>query len=211
MKAVKFTFDTHFGNPHSGAGRSTQAPLRLRRSYSPEEIEALQETARNEGRSESQMQMQAAIAATVSQIAGALSHAIRHMDEEVETIRAEAAQFAFSAAKQLAGAALKTAPQEEIAEALRHALHYAVGEHRILVAVAPSLLPGIEERLTEVAAREGFEGRIQIAADPMLSGADCRLEWRGGGMERAAQHIEKALADLIARRFPPDNQTLMRE
>jgi hypothetical protein len=34
-----------------------------------------------------------------------------------------------------------------------------------------------------------------------LSGADCRLEWRGGGIERSHSLIETALADLIVRRF----------
>ena len=39
-------------------------------------------------------------------------------------------------------------------------------------------------------------------SDTMLSGADCRIEWRGGGVERALGNIENTLSELIARRFP---------
>jgi L-alanine-DL-glutamate epimerase-like enolase superfamily enzyme len=35
-----------------------------------------------------------------------------------------------------------------------------------------------------------------------MANADCRIEWRGGGVERAQSAIESALADLVARRFP---------
>ncbi len=40
-----------------------------------------------------------------------------------------------------------------------------------------------------------------IAADPAMQGADCRIEWRGGGAERSEQTIEEALNALIVRRF----------
>jgi flagellar assembly protein FliH len=40
-----------------------------------------------------------------------------------------------------------------------------------------------------------------MAADPGISGADCRIEWRGGGSERSEAAIEAALDALIARRF----------
>ena len=40
-----------------------------------------------------------------------------------------------------------------------------------------------------------------LAADPAIAGADCRIEWRGGGSERSEAAIEAALDALIARRF----------
>jgi flagellar assembly protein FliH len=40
-----------------------------------------------------------------------------------------------------------------------------------------------------------------VAADPAMTGADCRIEWRGGGAERSEAAIEEALTALITRRF----------
>jgi hypothetical protein len=41
-----------------------------------------------------------------------------------------------------------------------------------------------------------------LAADPAVTGADCRIEWRGGGAERSEAVIEAALDRLIAGHFP---------
>jgi flagellar assembly protein FliH len=198
-KAIKFTFDTHFGGP---AEDNAAAAARSRKSYSGEEIETIRNLARDEGRKDGDVRAAQAIAASIGQVAAAVLAGIRAMDSEIETIRAEAAGLALAAAKKLAGAALASAPEAEIAEALRAALHQAVGEPRVLVKTPPALAEKIEARAAEIAAQEGYEGRVQFVADAGLAGTDCRMEWQGGGMERAEQAIEQAIADLITRRFP---------
>ena len=45
-----------------------------------------------------------------------------------------------------------------------------------------------------------------IAADPLITGADCRIEWRGGGSERSEAAIEAALDTLITRRFSQNSE-----
>ena len=77
----------------------------------------------------------------------------------------------------------------------------------MVVKTTPKLASAIEARAAAIAAEQGFDGRVQIVADPKLTGADCRLEWRGGGLERAHSVIDAALADLIARRFASANKT----
>jgi len=59
----------------------------------------------------------------------------------------------------------------------------------------------LQPRIAEIAQEEGYEGRVQISADPNIRGADCRIEWRGGGAERSEAALEAALAELISRRF----------
>lgn len=194
--SVKFTFDTDFDD----RARDT-ADTRTRKSLSPEEIELLKQDAREEGRKHADVLANQAVAASIGQVAAAMLTAIESMDDEVERLRAEAAELALAAAKKLAGAALNHAPEAEIAEALHVALHQAIGEARVVVKTPPALAKAIEARAVEIAAEQGFEGRIQIAGDSTLSGADCRIEWRGGGVERSHSMIENALADLIVRRF----------
>jgi flagellar assembly protein FliH len=198
-KAVKFTFDTHFdgNNP-----RNKKAEVRSRKSYSAEEIDAMKYEAREEGRTDGDVRASHAIAASIGQVAAAVLAAIQAMDGEIEIIRAEAARLAITAAKKLAHAALASAPEAEIEEALRVALHQAIGEPRVVVKTAPILAHKIQEQADEIAHHEGYEGRMQFVPDDGLSNADCRIEWRGGGIERSQSAIENALADLMARRFP---------
>ena len=200
MKAVKFTFDTSFdGATPQEAARSN---ARSRKSYSAAEIETLRVSAYEEGRQSGDVRAAQALAASIGQVAAAVVQAIAAM----EVIRGEAADLAFLCAKKLAGAALKHAPEAEIAETLRIALHQAAGEPRVVVNAPPALAHALEARAAEIAAQEGFDGRMQFVSDPSLHDADCRIEWRGGGIEHAVHRIEEALAEAIARRFPPRNK-----
>lgn len=194
---AKFTFDTHF----DAGGPSKSEPARARKSYSLAEIEGLREESREEGKKDGEVRAAQAIAASTARVAAAIHTAIQAMDAEIETIRAESAALALAAARKLAGAALRSAPEAEIAEVLKAALHEAVGEPRIVVKTAPELSAAMEASVAALAAEQGFEGRIQFAPDAALSNADCRIEWRNGGIERAYKVIDDGLAELIARRF----------
>ena len=198
-RTVKFTFDTHFDGPNP---RNEKSEARSRKSYSAEEIESMKREACEEGRRQGDVLATHAIAASIGQVAAAVHAAIQAMDGEIELIRAEAAALAVMAAKKLAHAALAAASEVEIEEALRVALHQAIGEPRVVVKTSPLLSQKIQERANEIAHQEGYEGRLQFVPDDGLANADCRIEWRGGGIERAQSAIESALADLMARRFP---------
>jgi flagellar assembly protein FliH len=195
--AKKFTFDTHFDSGEPGHGMGP----RLRKSYTLAEIDSIRAEAREEGKRDGDVRAGQALAVSVGQAAAAIRAAVEAMDAEVEAIRAEAAELALAAARKLACAALAAAPEAEIAEALRTALRQAIGEARLVVKTSPALAAAIEAKAAELAAEQGFEGRILFAPDAALKGADCRIEWQSGGIEFAYKHIDDGLAELIARRF----------
>jgi flagellar assembly protein FliH len=90
----------------------------------------------------------------------------------------------------------------EVEAALREALHQAIGEPRVTLRAAPGVAEALQARIAEIAHDEGFDGRVQIASEPTLRATDCRIEWRGGGVERSEAAIGDAIAALITRRFP---------
>jgi len=194
--AIKFTFDTDFDT----GGADPHDP-RARKAYTLDEIETIKREAREEGRRDGDVRATQAVAASISQVAAAVLSAIQAMDAEIEVIRSEAAALAVAAAKNLAGKALSLNPEAEIDEVLQAALHQAVGEPRVVVRTSPVLADRIQERANEIAAQEGYEGRMQFVADGALRNADCRIEWRGGGIERSQATIEQALDHLVSRRF----------
>jgi flagellar assembly protein FliH len=199
MTAPKFTFDTEFraeGDLLSNAARARQ-----KKAYTHDEIDAMCAKAREAGIKAGQVRAQEAIAAAVQQLAGALHGLLDQAHNEIETIRGEAAELAFAAARKLARSAIAIAPQAEVEAALREAIHQAIGEPRIVLKAAPAIAAALEPLNEEIATQEGFDGRIVISADPHMKGADCRIEWRGAGAEHSIDRIEAALAELIARRF----------
>ena len=199
MNAKKFTFDTEFRE--QGDLLSNAARARQKKSYSNDEIDALSTRARAEGIKAGQVRAMEAIAAGTLDMVSALRAVLDNAHNDIEIVRAEAAQVAIAAAKKLARAALAALPQAEVEAALREAMHQAIGEPRILLRASPAIAEAISTRLSEIAHDEGYDGRVQISADAALKGTDCRIEWRGGGAERNEGAIETVLSELITRRF----------
>jgi flagellar assembly protein FliH len=209
MGATKYTFDLEFrpeGDLISNAARARQ-----KKSYTHDEIDQLCARARTEGMKAGQVRAQEAIASGTLDVLNALRTALDGTRDDIESVRAEAAKIALMAARKLARAALAAMPQADVEAALRDAMHQAIGEPRILLRTTPEVAEALAERLSEIAHDEGYDGRVQISADPALKGTDCRIEWRGGGAERNESAIEAAINELIARRFDGVHTNLTEE
>ena len=193
--SAKFTFDTEFLADGDRAAPAARA--RQRRTLTVEELETMTADARQEGENaagvRASQQVERAIAALTISLRAALdtSHA------EIETLRAEAAVMALAMARKIAPAAIAICPAADVARALRQAMHPAIIEPRITLRAAPAVMALLEPAIAAIAHEEGYDGRVMLSPDPAFSGADCRIDWRGGGTERSQSAIEAALADLI--------------
>jgi len=198
-KSSKFTFDTEFRDGKDVISRAAQA--RRKQTLTTEEIESLCTSARNEGATSGQIRASENINQTIAALVISLRATLDQSHAVVEQIRAEATELAFAAAKKIAPKALAALPAGDVEAALRSAMHQAIGEPRVTLRAAPEVAAVLEPRIADIAHEEGYEGRVMIAADITIKGADCRIEWRGGGSERSEAAIEAALDVLIERRF----------
>ena len=201
----KFTFDTEFrpeGDLISNAARARQ-----RKVFTQEEIDQMFARARHEGLKAGQVRAAEAVAAAVADSAGAVRAALAGSHAEIEILREEAARIAVVAARKLAPVAIAAFPSGDVEAALREAMHQAIGEPRIVLRASQAVSEALSGNLAEIAHEEGFEGRIVAKADPGIAGADCRIEWRGGGAERSFAALEEAIGELITRRFAQSTQT----
>jgi len=196
---AKFTFDTEFVT--GGERRTAEAERRRKQTLTVEEIETLQAEAHAEGRSNAAARNAEATERALAALVIAVQAASGEAGAEIEKVRAEAAAIALAAAKKLAPAAIAALPHGDVEAALRAAMHQAIGEPRLVLRAAPEIAALIEPRLAAIAHDEGYDGRVIVTADPNFSGADCRIEWRGGGIERSFAEIEAALDQIIEQRF----------
>ncbi len=199
MSAQRFTFDTVFEGVRDVAADTARA--RKRHNLSQAQIDALKAEAHAEGIQAGEVRALEAIAAGASEAAEALREALARTANEIEALRAHSAAIALVAARKLARSALASFPAAEVEQSLRDAMHQAIAEPRITLRASPDVIEALKDRIAEIAEAEGFDGRVQIAADPALSNADCRIEWRGGGAERAEASLDEAIDQLIARHF----------
>lgn len=195
----KFTFDTVFDAQSDTVSEAAKA--RQKKSLTQGEIDTLRAEARAEGLRAGEIRAAEAVAAAANETANVLRTVLQRSSADIEAVRAEAAKLALVAARTLARSALDAMPASEVENVLRESLHQAIGEPRVVLRASPQVAEALQPRLSEIAHEEGYEGRVQISADPNIRGADCRIEWRGGGAERSEAALETALAELIARRF----------
>jgi len=195
----KFTFDTEFrpeGDLVSNAARARQ-----RKVLTQDEIDNMLSRAREQGIKTGQVRAAEATAAAVQQLCAIVQTSMGSVQNSLEQQRQEASALALVAAKKLAHVAVSQMPTADVEEALREALHQAVAEPRVVLRAAPNVIEAIKDKLEEISADMGYEGRLVATADPHIQGADCRIEWRGGGAERSMQHLEEAIAEVIDRRL----------
>ena len=197
--AAKFTFDTEFRGESDVV--STAARARKKQTLTVAELDAIQASARSEGENTAVTRTAQSLEQSIAALTISIRAALDTSHAEVEALRAEAATLALAMAKRIAPAALAALPTGDVEIALRQAMHQAIAEPRITLRATPAVAQELESRIADIAQEEGYEGRVLIAADPAMLGADCRIEWRGGGAERSEAAIEEALTALIAHRF----------
>jgi flagellar assembly protein FliH len=203
--ANKFTFDTEFRGQSDVVSDAARA--RQKKTMTAEEIDALKAESEALGSQAAQVKAAENIERTISALTLSLRAALDRSRAEIEALRSDAALLALAAAKKIAPAALAALPAGDVENALREAMHQAIGEPRITLRAAPEVIAALEGKVNAIAHEEGYDGRVMLAADPLINGADCRIEWRGGGSERSEAAIEAALDALITRRFSDSSET----
>ena len=141
--ARKFTFDTEFkpdGDIVSAAARARQ-----KKTLTNQELDDLRAAAVAEGLSDGQVRAAESLTSQVETLTAAIIRALNASHDEIEIVRAEAAALAFAAAKKLATAALAALPAADVEEALRQAMHQAIGEPRLTLRANPVVAEALAE------------------------------------------------------------------
>ncbi len=61
----------------------------------------------------------------------------------------------------------------------------------------PGIIGDIAPKLSRLAEKNDFEGKIAIHKDDSLGLSDCRIEWLNGGVEKNAAHAISQVEDLL--------------
>ncbi len=87
----------------------------------------------------------------------------------------------------------------EIEAVLGQCLESLKQEPRLVAYVHGARLDALQERLTQLSASNGFEGRVVLIGDDAMGESDCRVEWADGGVEREAGRIWRAIEEALTR------------
>ncbi|HUO23751.1 MAG TPA: flagellar assembly protein FliH [Caulobacteraceae bacterium] len=193
----KFILDTVF----EGDAVVYSAP-RPKRSYTPEEVEAIRAECFAEGQRSATARAEEAQAEALRQIALAAAGALGTLAAVAHEHRAGSARLAMAAARKIADAALDAFPQAPIDAALEALAREIEAVPRLVARVAPDRAEAVQAALAQTAAAAGYPGQIVARAEPSLSGAAFVLDWGDGSAafdpEQAAARVAHALDQALA-------------
>ncbi|HTK34809.1 MAG TPA: flagellar assembly protein FliH [Caulobacteraceae bacterium] len=191
-----FGFDTVFD------GDRVIEPVRPKRAYTPEEVEAMRTEAYAEGQGSAVARAEAEAAQALGEIAQAVQAALGALAEVAHEHRSGSARLAMAAARKIADAALDQFPEAPAAAALDALSREVEAAPRLLVLAAPADAPRLEKALDEAAARAGFPGQVVMKPEPGRARAAFMFDWGEGRAafdpEAAADRVSAALEAALA-------------
>jgi flagellar assembly protein FliH len=198
-QAVKFTFDTQFGDASVYASHEKRAQ--------GGQHEAELEKVRHEayaagfaaGEAEAEARMNRQVGDAMDELAANAASLLAALDAKAASMTAEAIALAFEAARKLAPALIETRPQTEIESVLRDCLSHLNREPHILLRISSSLVERLKETVDRMAMERGLSGRIILLGEPAMVEGNCVVEWADGGVVRDRNEIETEIGEIVAR------------
>ena len=191
----KFEFGTVFGD----AGQVTHAP-REKRSYTPEEVDAIRAEAHAAGESSALARAQMAQAAAVQALADAAQSGLSGLTDAIHAHKVAAVNLALICAQKIAAEALARFPEAPVTAAL-DALGQEIEQATRLVLFAREPSDELKAAAQEAAMLAGFGGAIQFRDQPGYPAGAFQAVWSDGraefNPEAVFQALERALNEAL--------------
>lgn len=153
-----------------------------------------------------------AIAAFDKEVAATLGAIAQHTAAIAKGIAAEAqaagksVDLALAIVRKLHPALVERQGLAEIESVLGQCLESLKQEPRLVAYVHSARLDALQERLAQLSAASGFEGRVVLIGDDAMGESDCRVEWADGGVEREAGRTWRAIEETLTRYVAVDDR-----
>lgn len=213
----KFLFDNDFGEapqstvggarPKAARGGAGNAPVvPAPPMFTEAEMQGACDVARRQGEEAGATRGRTeAVAAFDKQVASALATIAQQTAAIAKGVAAEAAaagksvDLALAIVRKLHPALIERQGLAEIETVLGQCLESLKQEPRLVAYVHSARLDALQERLAQLSASSGFEGRVVLIGDDEMGQSDCRVEWADGGVEREAGRIWRAIEETLTR------------
>lgn len=126
----------------------------------------------------------------------ALAKGLKGLEARMET---EAVEVALAVANKLATTLMEREPLAEVSALASDCFRHLVNAPHVVVRIHDALYDEARTRLSEIAERSGFAGRLVVLAAPDMVVGDCRIEWADGGATRDQAALQVAIGDAVER------------
>ncbi len=196
MTAIKkFNFDNSFDPGNEGTD------LRGERRYTADDLAIAEEAAREQGRLAGIAETRATIEHTMAAALSRIGEQLQALGRTIEDIHYESASHALKIAvatvRKLLPDLARRNGLAEIEALVRECLNTFYDEPRMVVRVHDKMLDPLRERIDDIAAGCGFNGKIVLFGDEHLAETDCLVEWADGGAERNLTGLYQEIGEVV--------------
>ena len=196
MTAIKkFNFDNSFDPGNEGTDS------RGERRYTADDLATAEEAAREQGRLAGIAETRATIEHTTAAALSRIGEQLQALGRTIEDIHYESASHALKIAvatvRKLLPDLARRNGLAEIEALVRECLNTFYDEPRMVVRVHDKMLDPLRERIDDIAAGCGFNGKIVLFGDEHLAETDCRVEWADGGAERNLTGLYQEIGEVV--------------
>jgi len=139
------------------------------------------------------------LAAALAVIADGMARIEKGLASIETRLESEAVEVAVAVGSKLAPELIARQPFAEIAALATDCFRHLVKTPHVAIRVAPDLYDEAKQKLEEIAAAGGFEGRLMVLSETGLATGDCRIEWADGGVNRDRTATENVINVSVAR------------
>ena len=203
--SAKFLFDTSFDPEdmdRSGPGRKPAKP-----KFGEEDLEKARTdgfaAGKESGREEVMQSIEQQISTALNAISGQLTGLSQAQVQASERQARSAVEAALTVMRKMFPHLASRHGLAEIESLVCDCLERLRTEPRIVIRVADSLLDRVEQRVSQLAACAGFDGKIVFLSQEGLHPGDIRVEWADGGAERDSDRLWHKIDQIITRTIGP--------
>lgn len=136
---------------------------------------------------------------TLTQINQKLATAFQSQDSVNEELPRAAIAVALGVCKKMLPAVAEKYSFDEIERVLNDVFEKIVEEPSVKIIVHSSAFDEIKDRIDDLSASKGYQGRTIIQADETMAPGDCKIEWANGGSERSNTALWQEIIAIIQR------------
>lgn len=172
-------------------------------TFSEEELAQARDEAFAAGKAEAAREAAAAMETVAAQALEVIAAKMDALREDVRDAREGRAGEGLAVAAAIVRKMLPAADPDlagaEILQVVDTAMARIYEEPRVVIRVNDGLVEALEDKIRNIAERDGYPGALTVAPDPDLPVSDCRIEWGAGGVERDLGALWTEVEDIIHR------------
>ncbi len=199
----RFLFDNEFASA-SGAAKKKAKELELPPAiYTEEQYQAALANAFEDGRQQGEQTAHAEKEVEANNLLENINQQVNTLNEAHskahQNVKKDAAEIAIICAQKLANTFMENSAVSDVTKLVEECLRDLIEEPRVVVRASELVCDSLKERIEALTMSSGFQGQLILLPDDTKSGANCRVEWADGGVEKDMTQLQEKVSEIVNR------------